>query len=316
MPDSAPQERLRVVVVAGPTASGKTSLALEWAERFGGEIVGADSQQVYRYMDVGTAKPSVEQRLRVPHHLIDVVDPDDAYNAGRYAVDASAAVAGIAGRGLAVFVVGGTGLYLRALLHGLTIEVGRDPQRRAELEALHREALASGDPHRLHQRLAKIDPTSAERLHPNDGVRIIRALEITELTGRPASESFRAAPAEARYEALQLVLDPGRDALGERIDRRCEAMMKQGLLQEVRDLRARGYGSELASMRAIGYRHLQPVVDGVEILANVVEEMKHDTRQFARRQRTWFRAVADAVWIDPESEAKHASERIARFLEA
>ncbi len=147
-------------------------------------------------------------------------------------------------------------------------------------------------------------------------MRIIRALEITELTGRPASDSFRSAPAAARYDALQLVLDPGRDVLAERIDRRCEAMVERGLLQEVRDLRQRGYGPKLASMRAIGYRHLQPVLDGVEILANVVEEMKHDTRQFARRQRTWFRAVPDAVWIDPESEAKQAGERIARFLGA
>ena len=315
MPDSVPQERPRVVVVAGPTAAGKTSLGLEWAERFGAEIVNADSQQVYRYMDVGTAKPSAEDRLRVPHHLVDVVDPDDAYNAGRFQDDASAAVEAIAGRGHQVFVVGGTGLYIRALLEGLTTEVGRDPERRAELEAEHAEAVAEDDPHRLHRRLAKLDPASAARLHPNDGVRIIRALEIGERTGRPASESWRDAPAVPRYPALQLVLDPGREILNERIERRCEAMVKGGLLQEVRALRERGYGADLASMRAIGYRHLQPVLDGVEILANVVEAMKHDTRQFARRQRTWFRAVADAVWVDPESEAKEAGERIARFLE-
>lgn len=315
MPVRAPQDRVRVVVVAGPTASGKTALALEWAEKFGGEIVSADSQQVYRLMDVGTAKPSGEERLRVPHHLIDVADPDEAYNAGRYQAEASAAVDAIANRGRRVLVVGGTGLYLRALLEGLTTGVGRDPDERAALEAEHEAAAAAGDPHRLHRRLLEVDAVSAGRLHPNDAVRIIRALEITAQTGRPASESLRRAPAAPRYEALQLVLDPGRDVLNERIDRRCDAMVKGGLLQELRDLRARGYGPELASMRAIGYRHFQPVLDGVEILANVVERMKHDTRQFSRRQRTWFRAVGGAVWIDPTREAPEARERIARFLD-
>jgi tRNA dimethylallyltransferase len=311
----ASQDRVRVVVVAGPTAAGKTALAIEWAEQWGGEIVGADSQQVYRYMDVGTAKPTAEERLRVIHHLIDVADPDEAYSAGRYEEEAAAAVDAIVGRGRVPFVVGGTGLYLRALLDGLTTKVGRDPERRAALEAEQEAAKAAGDTDRLHRRLAKVDAVTAERLHPNDAVRIIRALEVTELTGRPASESFRDAPAEPRYDALQLVIDPGRDLLNERIDRRCEAMVNGGLLQEVRNLREMGYGPELASMRAIGYRHLQPVVDGVEILANVVEQLQHDTRQFARRQRTWFRAVEGAVWIDPERERKDAGERIARFLE-
>ncbi len=304
----------RLVVVAGPTAAGKTALALEWAERFGGEIVNADSQQVYRYMDVGTAKPTAAERQRVPHHVIDVVPPDDPYSAGRYALDAEAAVTTIHGRDKHVFVVGGTGLYLRALLEGLTAPVGSDPDRRAELEAEHEAAQKAGDPGALHRKLQELDPASAKRLHPNDAMRLIRAIEICETTGRPASESLRQGPAERRYEALYLVLDPGREALNDRIDRRCEIMVKSGLLQEVRDLRERGYGPELASMRAIGYRHLQAVVDGREILTNVVEQMKHDTRQFARRQRTWFRAVADAQWIDPVKDSGTAQEAVTRFL--
>ncbi len=312
----ASQDRVRVVVVAGPTAAGKTALGIEWAEKWGGEIVGADSQQVYRYMDIGTAKPSAEERLRVVHQMIDVADPDEAYSAGRYEAEAATAIDAIVARGRVPFVVGGTGLYLRALLEGLTTKVGRDPERRAALEAEHEAAVSAGDPERLHRRLEKLDLVSARRLHPNDALRIIRALEVTALTGRPASESFRDAPATPRYEALQLVIDPGRDLLNQRIDERCRKMVEGGLLQEVRNLRELGYGPELASMRAIGYRHMQPVLDGLEILANVVEQIQHDTRQFARRQRTWFRAVAAAVWIDPERETGEAGERIARFLEA
>ena len=311
----APQNRTRIVVVAGPTASGKTAHAIAWAERMSGEIINADSQQVYRYMNVGTAKPSDEERARIPHHLLDIVDPDDPYNAGRFEQDASAAIERISGRGKAVFLVGGTGLYIRAALEGLTTQIGRHPERRAQLEAEHKAAVEAGTPTKLHERLAKIDPESAKRLHPNDAVRIIRAIEISEATGRPASESFRSEKPARRYEVMTLVLDPGRDVLNARIDARCEAMVKGGLLQEVRDLRERGYGPELASMRAIGYRHLQPVVDGVETLANVVEQMKHDTRQFARRQRTWFRAVEGARWLDPEKDAETVAPDIARFLE-
>jgi len=316
MSEPAPQPLPRIVVVAGPTASGKTGHALAWAEAMDGEIVNADSQQVYRHMDIGTAKPSAAERARVPHHLLDIVLPDDAYNAGRYATDASAAVSAILARGRAPFVVGGTGLYLRALLEGLSAPVGRDPERRTALEALDEAARREGDPERLHRYLAKLDPASARRLHPNDTVRLIRAIEISEATGQPASELRHEGPAPRRYEALILVLDPGREALNERIDRRCEAMVERGLLQEVRDLRERGYGPELASMRAIGYRHMQPVIEGREILANVVEQMKHDTRQFARRQRTWFRAVPDAIWTHPATGAAAAREAIERFLGA
>ena len=175
--------------------------------------------------------------------------------------------------------------------------------------------MEEGDPERLHRRLAKVDPASAERLHPNDAVRIVRALEIHEQTGRPAS-SFRREPGPARHRVLYLALDPGRDVLAARIDARCESMLAAGLLQEVRDLRERGFGPELASMRAIGYRHMQPVIEGREILANVLPVLQHDTRQFARRQRTWLRGVPEARWFDPEREADAAGEAIAGFLEA
>ncbi len=300
-----------VVVVAGPTAAGKTALALELAERFDGEIVNADSMQVYRGMDVGTAKPSLEERTRIPHHLLDVVTPDVQYNAGRFAEEARAAAERIRARGKRVFLVGGTGLYVRAFLEGFSARVPRNTELRAELEREDERRSRGGEPHWLHARLAELDPASADRLHPNDRVRLIRAIELAESTGRPASEQRERA--EPRDRVLHLVLDPGTEELKIRIDARCEAMIDGGLLQEVRNLREEGYGPELPSMRAIGYRHLQPVVDGVEILANVVGELKKDTRQFARRQRTWLRGVANAEWFHPD-EADSLLARVTSFL--
>jgi tRNA dimethylallyltransferase len=312
---SAPTPREPVVVIGGPTAAGKTAAAIALALRFGGEIVNADSMQVYRGMDIGTAKPSAAERAQVPHHLLDIVAPNEPYHAARFADDAAAAIAAIRGRGRIPILVGGTGLYIRAALYGLNAGVGRDPGFRQNLEAEHARASAAGDPSRLHRRLGEVDPTSAARLHPNDVLRVIRALEIHATTGRAATAIFRDRTPSPRYDAVFFVLDPGREALAERIDARCEAMIAGGLLQEVRALRAAGYGPELASMRAIGYRHMQPVIDGSETLANVLDAMKRDTRQFARRQRTWFRGEPSAIWLDPADRAAIAS-RIEAFLAA
>jgi tRNA dimethylallyltransferase len=311
-----PRGRAPVVVVTGPTASGKSQAALELAERFDGEIVNADSMQVYRLLDVGTAKPSPAERARVPHHLFDVVDPDVQYDAARYARDAEQAIAAIHARGRVPFVAGGSGLYIRALLEGLSVGVGRSPELRAELEAEDERARAAGDPTRLHRRLAEIDPTTAGALHPNDRVRIVRALELHAATGVAPSLLQRRARerASAGWRVLQLALDPGPEALARRIDRRCEEMIAGGLLQEVRKLRDLGYGPELPSMRAIGYRHMQPVVDGLDTLVNVVEEMKRDTRRFARRQRTWLRGVREVEWLAPEP-LEALVQRVKRFLE-
>ncbi len=294
-----------VVVVAGPTAAGKSGLALTLAERFDGEIVNADSMQVYRYMDIGTAKPGPAERARVPHHMLDVVTPDVVYSAGRYAREARAAAAAVRGRGHTPFLVGGTGLYVRAFLHGLVDEGGAaDPELRGQLERDHAEAVAAGDPARLHRRLAEADPETAERVHPNDLRRIVRALEIAAGAGRPASrvrgEQERA---DSPYRWLYLALDPGVAELDARIAERTRGMIEGGLLQEVRDLRERGYGPELRSMQAIGYRHMAPVVDGADTLVNAAAAMERDTRRFARRQRTWLRGVADVVWMHPGDEA-------------
>ena len=303
-----------IVVVTGPTAAGKSAVGLALAARFEGEIVNADSMQVYRGLDVGTAKPSLAERARLPHHLFDVVDPDEPYDAGRYAVEAARAVEAIHGRGSAVFLVGGSGLYVKALLEGLSVGVGRDPELRRALEAEDARARAAGDPARLHRRLAEVDPTTAAALHPNDRVRIVRALEVYARTGRAPSVVYRTAcAARPAWRVLHLALDPGREALHERIDRRCEAMLAGGLLQEVRRLRDEGYGPELPCMRAIGYRHMQPVVDGLDTLANVLVALKRDTRQFARRQRTWLRGVPGVEWLHPAA-GEAIERRVARFL--
>lgn len=292
------------MVVTGPTASGKTGLGIDIASRFGGEIVNADSMQVYRFMDIGTAKPTLEERSRVSHHLFDVVSPDAEYSAGRYGIDARRVAEEIHGRGGLVVLVGGTGLYIRAFLEGLVSDGGADAGIREGLEREHEEATRDGDPARLHRRLSEWDAAAAARIHPNDLRRTIRALEICQQSGRTASgvrseHGFRDRP----YRALHLALDPGREILNERIDRRCEQMIEAGLLQEVRRLREAGYGPELRSMQAIGYRHINPVADGSDTLAHALPEMQKDTRRFARRQRTWLRKVEDAVWLDPSDPA-------------
>jgi tRNA dimethylallyltransferase len=244
------------------------------------------------------------------------VNPDEAYSAGRYAQEARAAAASIHARNRVVFLTGGTGLYIRAFLEGL-VETGRvDRALRERLEAEQRKAAEEGDPARLHRRLSEFDREAAARIHPNDVRRTVRALEILHQSGQPAS-SVRAAHgfADRPFRVLHLALDPGREPLAERIERRCEAMIAAGLLREVRDLRERGYGPELPPMQAIGYRHIQPVVDGIDTLANAVEAMKVDTKRFARRQRTWLRAVPHVHWHDPR-QPEAVFEQVGKFLEA
>ena len=306
-----------VVVVTGPTSSGKTTLAIELALHFDGEIVNADSMQVYRYMDIGTSKVTPEQRARVPHHLLDVVTPDVPYSAGRYLMEARRAAAAIHARGKIVFLTGGTGLYIRAFLEGLIGAGGADPVRREALETQHAEAVAAGDPTRLHRRLAARDAEAATRIHPNDLRRTIRALEIESQSGTLASTLRRDHGfAERRFRVLHLALDPGREVLSQRIDARCVEMLEQGLLREVRDLRARGYGPELRPLQSIGYRHLGAVVDGQDTLANALPAMQRDTRRFARRQRTWIRAVPEEHWLDPTADPSRLLRQVEGFLEA
>jgi tRNA dimethylallyltransferase len=314
MSEPSPEQE-SVIVIAGPTAAGKSAIAIDLALRFGGEIVNADSMQVYQGLDIGTAKPSLADRARVAHHLLDVVTPDVVYNAGRYSREARSAAAAIHARGGVVFLTGGTGLYIRAALEGLIHDGDPDPELRAQLEREAKRAAEAGDPGRLHARLTMLDPEAARRIHPNDLRRTVRALELVTHAGVPASQ-LRAQHgfSDRRYRTLFLVVDPGRDELDARIDARAEAMIRAGLLQECRSLRERGYGPELRTMQAIGYRHLMAVVDGQDTLDNALVGMRRDTRQFARRQRTWFRAVPEAIWMAPDDRSG-IDARVRAFLD-
>jgi tRNA dimethylallyltransferase len=256
--------------------------------------------QVYRFLDIGTAKPSLAERARVPHHLFDIVTPDVIYSAGRFAREARACAAQVHARGKLAILVGGTGLYIRAFLKGMIEAGGVDAALRERLEQEHERAVKEGDPLRLHRRLQAQDPDAALRIHPNDLRRIVRALEIRSLSGEPASRlQLDHAFGDRPYDTLHVALDPGVEEIDARIDRRCQQMIDAGLLREVRSLHDRGYGPGLRSMRGIGYRHVNPVAEGSDTLANALVAMQRDTRRFARRQRTWLRKVDEAIWIDP-----------------
>jgi len=288
-----------LTVIAGPTASGKTAIAIELARQHGGEIVSADSQQVYRHFDIGTAKPSAEELAAVPHHLISVVEPLEPFSAAEYQRRADAAIEEISSRGRPVFVVGGTGMYLRILLHGLVEAPGADPELRAELEAL---AAAEGR-EAVHRKLAEVDPETAAKLPPQDLVRTIRALEIHKQTGKPASEFRREhAFAPDRYPFRMYVLNPPREALYRTIDLRTAAMFQHGLVEEVRELISRGY-AEAAPMRSVGYVQAKAVVDGQLSVDEAIQQTAQETRRYAKRQLTWFRKEPGALFVEPPYDA-------------
>jgi len=281
-----------IVVLAGPTGAGKSALSLSLAPRVGGEIVNADSQQLYRRLDVGTAKPTFAERAAVPHHLLDVAEPEEGMDAARFVALADGAIAQIEARGRLPLGVGGSGLYLRALLHGLVEAPGRDASLRARLEA---EAAALGRP-ALHARLAGIDPASAARIQPNDLSRIVRALEVAA-SGRTqsalhAAHAFR----PERHRALFLVLDAPRAELRTRLDARVEAMFAGGLLEEARWLLGR-FGDRLPPKLPIAYAEAVEVVRGTLSLEAAIGRVQAAHRQYARRQVIWLRREPTAEWL-------------------
>ena len=301
-----------LLVVAGPTATGKTAAALALARHFGGELIGADSVQVYRGFDIGSAKPSPEELGGLSHHLIDVIDPDEEIDAMRYAALADAAIEQVRERGRLPIVVGGTGLWLRALLRGLVDLPAVDIDLRNRLAA---EAASKGTAS-MHARLAQVDPITAAAVHPNDQMRIVRALEVFEQTGTPLGELRKAhALGEDRYRALVLVLDMEREAHAELIAARVDRMLERGWVDEVVVLRER-WGDAPRAFSSVGYRELlSHVRDGIPL-----EETRRlickSTRTYARRQRTWFRGEPGEKWFSTHSEIScpEAFERIAREL--
>ena len=283
----------RVLVIAGPTASGKSALAVEVAEAVVGEIVGADSRQVYRLMDAGTAKPTADERRRVRHHLVDVADPREDYDVAAWRRAAMEALADIHARGRVAIVCGGTGLYLRSLERGLFAGPPADAAIRRRLET---EETAS--PGSLHAKLQAVDAASARRIHANDRVRVVRALEVHEATGRPLSAWLAEhGLSEKPFEMLTLEIDIAREALRERIQLRSRAMVEAGIVAELEDLYRRGYAKETRAFDAIGYRQAAACLAGELGAENLVEAIALATSQYAKRQRTWLRGQADTTKV-------------------
>jgi len=290
-------EILNLVIILGPTGVGKSRTAVDMALRFEGEVINGDSIQVYKGFDIGTDKPSTEARRGVPHHLIDIVEPGVQFTAADFVREALLAAAEIAGRGRIPFVVGGTGLYLKALVEGLFPGPGRNPALRAELEAEAREkGLAA-----LFRELEEADPAYARKIRDRDRVRIIRALEVYRTTGRPMSEHFRETRSpSADFNVLKIGLRLEREALFLRIEERVERMFASGLMDEARGLLKCGISQDAPPFRALGYRHVLKHLGGEISLEEAKALTKRDTRHYAKRQETWFRKMAGVVWFSPD----------------
>ncbi len=299
------------IVICGPTGIGKTAFAIALAKQFNGEIVGADSMQLYRHMDIGTAKPTPEEQAAVRHHMVDVVDPDGHFDAEIYANVAYAKVLALAGNEILPFIVGGTGLYIKALIHGLFESVKVDPQVRQQLK---NEARKLGG-HHLHTRLQKCDPVAAGRIHANDTYRIVRALEIFETTRKPMSASQQSHRFKARrIRTLKIGLQMERADLYRRIDKRVDIMIDQGLLREVKALLGAGYSPDLKPMKSLGYRHMAAYIDNAVDWDEAVRTLKRDTRHYAKRQMTWFKADPEIIWVAPD-QIRNVEAYVKEFLQ-
>lgn len=287
-------QRQRVLVIVGPTAVGKTELSLQIAETLGAEIISADSMQVYRGMNIGTAKPSPRDRIRVRHHLIDVVDPDQAFNVADYVELAEAALLELSGRSTIPVLTGGTGLYIDALLDGFLFpDSAADPDLRSRLEEQ-----AAADPTGLYAELKKIDPPSAAKIHPNDLRRIVRALEVYKRTGEPISRLQRKAEKQQRpYKPTYIGLTRERQELYARINRRVEIMVEEGLISEVKGL-LEAYPQQPTALQALGYKEIALYLRGSLALAEAIELLQRDTRRYAKRQLSWFRRNKDIHWLN------------------
>jgi tRNA dimethylallyltransferase len=301
----------KIIVIAGPTGVGKTSIAIELCRDFRGEIIGADSMQVYRLMDIGTAKPTLAQQAMAPHHMVDILRPDESFDAGRFVGMADSKIHMLNSAGKIPFVVGGTGLYIKALIHGLSRARPADAK---VLQRLKEEAKEHGA-ESLHRRLAECDPAAAEKIHVNDLFRITRALEIFEVTGAPISHYHNEHRfAGENYRALKLGLNLDRETLYERINKRVDQMIDEGLLDEVKGLLDSGYPAGLKSMQSIGYRHMADhLVNGVP-WEETCQTLKRDTRRYAKRQLTWFKADPEIKWFGP-NQLEGIRKEVKKFMQ-
>lgn len=290
------QKKIPIVIICGPTAVGKSRIAVEIADK-NGEIISADSMQVYKYLDIGTAKPDKELLNRTAHHLIDIINPDKDFSAYNFVEKANPIIEDISKRGKIPFVVGGTGLYLRALVYGLSEAPGKDESIRKRINKIKEQKSLSY----LYQKLKKIDPEYAVKIERNDPVRIIRALEIYYLTGRSLSEYINNHQKEEQYKALWIGLKLEREDLYQKINQRTELMYQQGLINETRNLLSEGWKEDLFTKKGIGYRECVAYINKNISLEEAVEETKKNTRRYAKRQMTWFRKEKQIHWFNPSN---------------
>lgn len=304
----------KLIILTGPTAVGKSALSVALAKRIGGEIISADSMQVYKYMDIGSAKIRKEEMNDIPHHLIDVLMPEDEFNVVRFQQLAREALTGIYERGHIPIIAGGTGFYIQALLYDIDFSIEEDHSEiRKRLEA---EAAAVGGPETLHQRLSRIDPESAAAIHPNNQKRVIRALEFWELHGYPISrhneqQRQRTSP----YSFCYFVLTDERARLYEKIEARVDLMLSEGLVDEVLRLKSMGCNSQMVSMQGLGYKEILNYLEGSCTLEEAVYQIKRDTRHFAKRQLTWFGRERDVLWIN-KKDYDYSDSKILDYMEA
>lgn len=289
-------DKPNIICVVGPTASGKTAYAIKLAKEQNGEIVSCDSMQIYKYMDIGTAKPTKEEQRKVPHHMIDFVDPNTDYSVADFVKDATEVINDILSRGKTPVLCGGTGLYIDSVIGGIEFsEQKRDDEYRALLWNMAEEKGVDA----VHDLLKEQDPQEAAKVHPNNIKRVIRALEICKTSGMTKTEADKLARKEPKYNAEIIGLMPDREILYERIDRRVDIMMQQGLLQEVELLIEKSIRRDSTAMQAIGYKELIEYIDGKCSLDEAVDKIKQESRRYAKRQLTWFRRNPDIIWINP-----------------
>jgi len=301
--------KIPVIVIGGPTASGKTQLAIDWALKLDGEIVSCDSRQIYKFMDIGTAKPTLEERSLIPHHLVDLIYPDETMTAGEFQKLAREIIKDIHSRGKVPFLVGGTGLYIRSVIRDIVFPPKVDEYYRKFIkDRINREGLGS-----VYNELCKIDPVTAGKISPNDEIRITRALEVYYATGTPISFYRKGIDVDyPEYEVIYLVLNPPRGILYRRIEERVDKMIQLGLVEETRHLLDMGYSPELSSLQTLGYREIIKYLKGMYDLESAVEEIKKETRRYAKRQSTWFRNEIRVRLITYE-EAEDVFREISRY---
>jgi len=304
----------QVLAIVGPTASGKTALSILLAEKLHGEIISADSRQIYKYLDIGTAKPASEDLQRIPHHFINVLNPDQEYNAAEYGEQARNRIGMLLQKRIQPVIAGGSGLYIRAIIDGFFNGPGKDPEIRERLE---REVKESGA-QMLFEKLKRIDPVSAANMDTSKVRRVIRALEVYSITGKPISDFHSAQETEAPFEVVQYALEWERKTLYDRINYRVDEMLKKGLIEEVRELKNRGYLSGMNALNTVGYKEAFEFIEGKLTMEEMVRLIKQNTRHYAKRQLTWFRADKRIRWIpmDEQTSWNETAEMIQKEFQS